>query len=217
MFKILLIVLVVALVSVGYYFRSKNKLFVPSEVVILDVSNWKTYRNEKNGLEFKYPSDFTVEKDSTLAFSGGLTEDAFVYNFRHEFYPEYRSGTGFSRPLTRYYNFGLLFHPNSISAESFGGSYGLHVENVKIGPVAYEKMQQDKNRRETYYFLRYPQRDKYIQIIYRPTIDKRDIGGLSVQPDYVSGLEAVRKDSRFLDYQEQIEILNSILSSVKLF
>lgn len=181
-----------------------------SEAVAVDTSNWKIYRDEKNGVEFKYPPDFTVEQNPL----GGSAGDAFVYNFRYEFYPEYSSGGKTSKALTRYSNFSLLFHPNSVTAKSFGGAY---VENITIGLVSYEKVQRDKNRREIFYFLRYPQSDKYIQIVYRPTIDTSDIGGLSAQPDYVSGVEVVRKNPKFLDYQSQIKVLNAILSSVKLF
>ena len=46
---------------------------------------------------------------------------------------------------------------------------------------------------------------------------KADIGGLAIQPDYVAGVEAVRKNQAFLDEKAQTEILNGVLASVKLF
>lgn len=35
----------------------------PNQVEVADTKNWKTYRNEEYGFEFKYPKDFTIIKE----------------------------------------------------------------------------------------------------------------------------------------------------------
>ncbi len=59
---LVVILILVLLVGIGLYFYSKNKTENLQQVVSSDqTASWKTYSDPKNGIEFQYPSDWTVE------------------------------------------------------------------------------------------------------------------------------------------------------------
>lgn len=81
--NVLITIVALALIAGGIYYWQKNKLVTPSEEPIVDnqppaapvpdndeTKDWKTYRNEKYGFEFKYPAGHTpysaVEKDQLV-------------------------------------------------------------------------------------------------------------------------------------------------------
>lgn len=207
------ILLLVSLMALGgYYYFTKLKPLLQTPTLntapIYDLTaDWQTYRSEEYGFEFKYPGNFNVE-DTDIAPPG----EVFLYNYRYDFYPQYKGGPG---GLTRYSNFSLLFDFDSVSPEYFQSGQ-VKTYQKTIGSNVYTVVDLSPDfRREARYFLKVPNDAKHIQIIYRPTLDIRDIGGLVNEPDYVAGVDAIRNNPNFLDENQQRIILDQILSTFK--
>lgn len=210
------------LLVLGYVTLAQNLKFWPFTVSIAPISTptpmlsptqtidplagWQTYRNEKYGFEFRYPNDFHVE-DVDVATPG----EAFLYNYRYDFYPRYRGDPG---GLTRFSNFSLSVNMDSVnSPEVYFARSTMSTSQRTFGPNAYTEAR-FKDRHEIRYLIKNPN-GSYVELSYGPIIDTTDIGGLIYEPDYVAGVDVVRKSSDFLDEGQQRMILDQILSTFK--
>ncbi len=61
-FGLLGLLVMLAIIAAGGYWVWRQKVInsVPVSIPKVDISNWKTYRNDKYGFEFKYPKEYTV-------------------------------------------------------------------------------------------------------------------------------------------------------------
>lgn len=205
------ILLILSLMAFGgYYYFTKLRPLLQTPVLTPTydpTANWPVYHNEKYGFKFKYPADFSIE-DKDIA----PPDQVVLYNYRYDFYPTYRGGYG---GLTRYSNFGLSFGAVSANTPQHYSTLGIvkSVANRTIGTNIYAEVDM-AGRHETRYLIK-DQKGGYAEFAYRPIIDKTDIGGLTNEPDYVAGVDVVRKNPSFLDENQQRIILDQILSTFK--
>ncbi len=166
--------------------------------------SWKTYTNQKLGLEFRYPPTFTVE---TVDGYGPGNEDIVLYNYKTSFQADYPRNWS---------NFGLQFriYPPVPDIETSGRA--SLVEKVVIGGVTYSKVRASNGGHGADYYVKSPSGTGDVDIKYSPIIDVSDIGALADQPDYVAGVNSIAKDPRFLDSTAQQKILNAVLATVQL-
>lgn len=84
--KIVLIIVALVLIGAVYFIfskKDKNILFQNTEIKIsqssqpigedLSTSDWKTYRNEKYGLDFKYPSNWKIQEYKSEYIDHGIS------------------------------------------------------------------------------------------------------------------------------------------------
>jgi hypothetical protein len=66
-FVLPLVIAIVAILAIGgtVYLTTKEKVEAPVTDSV-DVTDWKTYKNEKYGFEFKYPADWKIIPDSVF-------------------------------------------------------------------------------------------------------------------------------------------------------
>lgn len=74
--KLLAAIVFAFVVYLSFYFRGEYKEIKSTQFVLnkdFDISEWKTYRNENYGYEFKYPADWVivegVHRDGSISFS----------------------------------------------------------------------------------------------------------------------------------------------------
>ena len=166
--------------------------------------SWKTYTNEKLGLEFKYPPTFTVE---TVDGYGPGNEDVALYNYKTSFQADYPRNWS---------NFGLLFRVYPTVPDIETSVRAPLVEKVAIGGITYDRVRASNGGHGADYYLKSPSGTGDVAIKYSPIIDISDIGALGDQSDYVAGVNLIMKDSRFLDSTAQQKILNAVLATVRL-
>ena len=83
--KTAIIIIVLILIGGAYFVFNKKEKNVPSKTTKnqsnqssqsiggeLSMSNWKIYRNKKNGLEFKYPADWKIQEYTTGNIDNGV-------------------------------------------------------------------------------------------------------------------------------------------------
>ena len=66
------LLIVLAIIIGGGYWVWQNRLGSPTSKSTVDISNWKTYRNEEYGFEFKYPGNFLEIKENNEPWGTGF-------------------------------------------------------------------------------------------------------------------------------------------------
>ncbi|MEK7621904.1 MAG: PsbP-related protein [Patescibacteria group bacterium] len=74
----LIIVILIIIAGGSYMWSQKGPTDGSPTAVTTDSANWKTYRNEEYGFEFKYPADFEIEDRSYKSNQGVAIKDVLV-------------------------------------------------------------------------------------------------------------------------------------------